>query len=49
MEIYVAPEVADAIIAISKSYNVNAQIVGSVAAAETKKMTIKSPYGVFEY
>ena len=28
MEIYVAPEVADAIIAISKSYNVNAQIVG---------------------
>jgi phosphoribosylformylglycinamidine cyclo-ligase len=49
MEIYVAPEVADAIIAISKSYNVNAQIVGSVDAAETKKMTIKSPYGVFEY
>jgi len=49
MEIYVAPEVADAIIAISKSYNVNAQIVGSVAAAETKKLTIKSPYGVFEY
>ena len=49
MEIFVAPEVADAIIAISKSYNVNAQIVGSVDAAETKKMTIKSPYGVFEY
>lgn len=49
MEIYVAPEVADAIIAISKSYNVNARIVGSVAAAETKKLTIKSPYGVFEY
>ena len=49
MEIYVAPEIAQEIIAISKSYNVNAQIVGSVAAADSKKLTIKSPYGVFEY
>ena len=49
MEIYVAPEIAEAIIAISKSYNVNAQIVGSVAAANTKKLTIKSEFGVFEY
>ena len=49
MEIYVAPEIAEEIIAISKSYNVNAQIVGSVAAADSKKLTIKSPYGVFEY
>jgi phosphoribosylformylglycinamidine cyclo-ligase len=49
MEIYVAPEIAEEIIAISKSYNVNSQIVGSVAAADSKKLTIKSPYGVFEY
>jgi len=49
MEIYVAPEIAEEIIAISKSYNVNAKIVGSVAAADSKKLTIKSPYGVFEY
>ena len=49
MEIYVSPEIAQDIILISKSYNVNAQIVGSVAAADTKKLTIKSEFGVFEY
>ncbi|CAI8247802.1 MAG: Phosphoribosylformylglycinamidine cyclo-ligase [Polaribacter sp. SA4-10] len=49
MEIYVSPEIAQDIISISKSYNVNAQIVGSVAAADTKKLTIKSEFGVFEY
>tara|TARA_B110000238_G_scaffold40223_1_gene42790 strand:+ start:7215 stop:8393 length:1179 start_codon:yes stop_codon:yes gene_type:complete len=49
MEIYVSPEIAQDIISISKSYNVNAQIVGSVAEADTKKLTIKSEFGVFEY
>lgn len=49
MEIYVAPEVAEDIIAISKSYNVDAQIVGKVEASESKKLTISSDYGTFEY
>ena len=49
MEIYVSPEIAEDIIAISKSFNVNAQIVGKVAASETKKLTITSEFGVFEY
>lgn len=49
MEIYVSPEVADDIIAISKSYNVNAQIVGRVEASETKKLTINSEFGTFNY
>lgn len=49
MEIYVAPEVANDIIAISKSYNVNAKIVGCVEASETKKLTIKSEFGTFNY
>ena len=49
MELYVSPEVAEDIIAISKSYNVNAQIVGKVEVSETKKLTIKSEYGIFEY
>lgn len=49
MELYVTPEVAEDIIAISKSFNVNAQIVGRVEAAETKKLTIQSKYGTFEY
>ena len=49
MEIYVKPDVADAIIAISKSYNVDAQIVGRVEAADVKKLTIQSEFGTFEY
>ena len=49
MELYVKPEIADAIIKISKSFNVDAQIIGRVEAANTKKLTIKSEFGVFEY
>ena len=56
MEIYVSPEVAKEIIAISKSFNVDAKVVGKVAAFNadknqnlTKKLTITSEFGVFEY
>jgi phosphoribosylformylglycinamidine cyclo-ligase len=49
MELYVSPEIAQDIIAISKEFNVDAQIVGRVEASENKKLTIKSPYGTFEY
>jgi phosphoribosylformylglycinamidine cyclo-ligase len=49
MELYVPEEVASDIIAISKSYNVDAQIVGRVAASEEKKLTITSDYGTFTY
>ncbi len=49
MEIYVPPAIADAIIAISKSFNVDAQIVGRVEASATKKLTITSEFGAFVY
>jgi len=49
MELYVSPEIADDIINISKSFNVNAQIIGHVKTSEVKKLTINSQYGVFEY
>ena len=49
MELYVNPEIAEEIIAISKSFNVDAQIVGRVEAADEKKLTIKSEFGKFEY
>lgn len=49
MEIYVNPALADDIIAISKLFNIDAQIVGRVENWEGKKVTIQSPYGVFEY
>ncbi|MGA0966802.1 MAG: AIR synthase related protein [Flavobacteriaceae bacterium] len=49
MELYTAPEVADEIIAIAKTFNVEAQIVGRVAAAANKRLTLDTPYGTFEY
>ncbi len=49
MEIYVPEAVAQDIIAISKSFNIDAQIVGRVEASDTKKLTITSTYGKFEY
>ena len=49
MELYVSAEMAQTIVDISKSFNVDAQIVGRVEASETKKLTIKSEFGVFEY
>ena len=49
MELYVNPSIAEEVIAISKSFNVDAQIVGRVEASDTKRLTISSDYGVFEY
>lgn len=49
MEIYVSTEIAQEIIEISKSFNIEAQIVGRVEASNEKKLTIKSEHGTFEY
>jgi phosphoribosylformylglycinamidine cyclo-ligase len=49
MEIYVPAEVAQDIIEISKSFNIDAQIVGRVEQSDSKKLTITSEYGTFEY
>ncbi len=49
MELYVPKEIANDIIEISKSFGVDAQIVGRVEASENKRLTIKSEYGTFEY
>ncbi|MFB9270819.1 MULTISPECIES: AIR synthase related protein [Flavobacteriaceae] len=49
MEIYVSAETAKDIIEISKSFNVDAKIIGKVEASETKKLTIKSEFGIFKY
>ena len=49
LELYVAKEVADSIIAIASKFNVEAQIIGHVEASPEKKLTIKSEYGTFEY
>ncbi|KIX22520.1 phosphoribosylformylglycinamidine cyclo-ligase [Flavobacterium sp. 316] len=49
MEIYVPADIATDIIEISKSFNIEAQIVGRVEASNEKKLTINSEYGTFEY
>ena len=49
MEVYLPEKYVEDIIAISKSIGVEAQIVGRVLASESKKLTIKSPFGEFEY
>ena len=49
MEVYISQEIADSIIEISKSFNVDARIVGRVEESNRKRLTIKSPYGEFEY
>jgi phosphoribosylformylglycinamidine cyclo-ligase len=49
MEIYLPDSYAQDIISISKSFNVDAQIIGFVEAAENKKLTIASRHGTFVY
>ena len=48
MEIYVNPEDAQRIIDISKSFNIDAQVVGHIEEGP-RSLTIKSEYGTFEY
>lgn len=48
MELYVDEEAAAEIIAISKAFNVDAQVVGRVESG-SKKLTIRSEFGEFVY
>lgn len=49
MELYVPAAIAEDIIAISKSFNIDAQIIGRVEASEQKQVTIESEKGTFVY
>ncbi|MGB0374159.1 MAG: AIR synthase related protein [Flavobacteriaceae bacterium] len=49
MELYVAEAIASTLISISKSFGVDAQVVGRVEASPKKQLTILSPYGEFGY
>ncbi len=49
MELYVPEEIAQEIISISKSFNVDAQIIGRVEHFKGKKLTINSEFGTFTY
>lgn len=49
MELYVPAAIAEDIIAISKSFNIDAQIIGRVEASAQKQVTIESDKGTFVY
>ncbi len=49
MEIYLAPEHAEKVIEISRSFGIEAKIVGRVEEAPKTCLTIKSEFGTFEY
>jgi phosphoribosylformylglycinamidine cyclo-ligase len=49
MELYVPRDVAQAIISISKSFNIDARVAGYVEAAAEKQVTVKSEFGEFVY
>jgi len=49
MEIYLPKEYAERVIEISKSFGVDAQIVGYCEASDKKELLIESEFGKFEY
>jgi phosphoribosylformylglycinamidine cyclo-ligase len=49
LEMYVPKNTANELISISKDFGIDAQIVGYVKSARTKKLTIKTPLGEFVY
>ena len=49
MEIYCKPKVAEDIISISKSFNVDAKIIGKVEKSVKKSLIIESEAGIIEY
>ncbi|MGI5975002.1 MAG: AIR synthase related protein [Paludibacter sp.] len=49
MEIYLPAEYANQVIEISRSFNIDAQIVGFVEQADSPELLIESPYGAFRY
>ena len=49
LEIYTDKETAAAIVEISKSFNIDAQVSGYVEAADKKEVIVESPYGTFSY
>lgn len=49
LEVYLPEEDAETLIDISRSFNVEAKVIGRVEAGTEKKLTIESKHGVFHY
>ena len=48
LEVYVSPEDAEHVIAVSKAFNIDAQVVGRIVEG-TRSLTIESEHGTFNY
>lgn len=49
MEVYLDEKFAQQVIDISKSFGVDAKVIGRIEAADTKKVTLKTAQGIFVY
>ena len=49
MEVYVSEEHAAEIISISRSFNIDAKIIGRVESSSSKKVTLRTEFGEFIY
>lgn len=49
MEIYLPARHADAVMAIAEKFGIEARIIGKVKRATGEQVTVKSPFGKFEY
>lgn len=49
LEVYVDEQAAGTLIDIARSFHIDAQVIGHVEEHTEAKVTIKSPYGTFEY
>ncbi len=49
LEVYTNESAAEKMIAIAKTFDIDAQIIGKVESSNTKKLTIVSEHGTFEY
>ncbi len=49
MEIYVAPEDADEVIAVSGEFGIDARVIGRIEPSDRKELVIKSGFGEFRY
>ena len=49
LEIYMAPENAERVVAIARSFGIEAQVIGRVETAPQRKVTLRTPQGEFVY
>ncbi len=49
LEVYVSPDDAEEVVEISKSFNIDAQVVGHIEPSRGNRLTIRSEFGTFEY